>query len=75
MFCGADQVAYIAAHESGHYLGLYHTTEANAGIFDPLGDTPQCGLACDLDRNGTLGGNECIDDSSTTLSCGGASKR
>ena len=45
--CGADRVAYIVAHEGGHWLGLYHTSEADqAGganaSFDPLDDTPIC---------------------------------
>jgi hypothetical protein len=40
--CGADVVAYIAAHESGHFLGLYHVSEADGGHFDPLSDTPHC---------------------------------
>ncbi len=40
--CGADRVAYIAAHETGHYLGLFHTTEQNGGDFDTLSDTGKC---------------------------------
>jgi len=35
------------AHETGHYLGLFHTVEISGGGdifgFDPLGDTPTCG--------------------------------
>jgi hypothetical protein len=40
--CGADVVAYIAAHETGHFLGLFHTTEASGDYFDPIADTPKC---------------------------------
>jgi hypothetical protein len=40
--CGADVVAYIAAHETGHFLGLFHTTEATGDYFDPIADTPKC---------------------------------
>lgn len=40
--CGQDRVAYIAAHEAGHFLGLYHPTEAGGALFDPLSDTPRC---------------------------------
>lgn len=30
-----------AAHEMGHWLGLFHTTE-RSGLHDPLTDTPEC---------------------------------
>jgi hypothetical protein len=42
--CGADRTAYIAAHESGHFLGLYHLTESDGTHFDPVQDTPTCKL-------------------------------
>jgi hypothetical protein len=51
--CGADRVAIIAAHETGHFLGLFHTTELEGADFDPLTDTPKCPcLSCSsaLDR-------------------------
>jgi hypothetical protein len=44
--CGADEVAFIAAHEAGHYMGLYHTTEQFGDSFDPLSDTKTC--SCDV---------------------------
>lgn len=31
------------AHELGHFLGLYHTTENDGVAADPLSDTPFCG--------------------------------
>jgi hypothetical protein len=40
--CGADETAYVLAHEAGHFLGLYHVTEAGGTAFDPLRDTPMC---------------------------------
>ena len=39
-----------AAHEMGHWLGLFHTTESNGTSFDPLSDTAQCSI--NLDGNG-----------------------
>jgi hypothetical protein len=41
--CGPDRAGSIAAHEIGHWLGLYHTTEAGGDLFDPLPDTGTCG--------------------------------
>jgi hypothetical protein len=40
--CGDDVVAYIAAHEAGHFMGLFHTTEEDGWFFDPIGDTATC---------------------------------
>jgi len=40
--CGSDRTAYIAAHEGGHFMGLYHTTESFGDTFDPVADTGPC---------------------------------
>jgi hypothetical protein len=76
--CGADVTSYIAAHETGHFLGLYHTAEQSGTAFDPLGDTPQC--RCDTCAPEALRGQcgsaavqigtagEC---NQSTLTCGG----
>ncbi|TMA31938.1 MAG: hypothetical protein E6J88_03175 [Deltaproteobacteria bacterium] len=43
--CGADEVAFTAAHETGHFLGLFHPTEEQGRDFDPLTDTGKCPCA------------------------------
>ncbi|HET7823963.1 MAG TPA: hypothetical protein VFK90_01465 [Anaeromyxobacter sp.] len=40
--CGTDALALVSAHETGHWLGLYHTTEFDGTLFDPLTDTASC---------------------------------
>ncbi len=57
--CGADAVAYIAAHEGGHWLGLYHTTETNGLIWDPLTDTPKC--TCSTTCVSATAASKCCD--------------
>lgn len=37
-----DGLGTTAAHEIGHYLGLYHTSERDGSEHDPVGDTPEC---------------------------------
>jgi hypothetical protein len=40
------------AHEIGHYLGLFHTSEADGSVYDALPDTPECRNRYDTDGNG-----------------------
>ncbi len=37
-----ETISLIMAHESGHFLGLFHTTEKDGSSFDPLDDTDEC---------------------------------
>jgi len=41
-----------AAHEMGHQLGLFHTTESGGTVFDILTDTAEC-------RNGNISAEDC----------------
>lgn len=41
----AEKEGNVLAHETGHYLGLFHTTERDGADFDPLDDTPRCDAA------------------------------
>jgi hypothetical protein len=49
------------AHEIGHFLGLYHTTEVNGVVLEPLPDTPECRLEQDANGDGMLVPSECED--------------
>ena len=81
--CGYEKVAYVAAHETGHFLGLYHPTEAEGNWFDPIDGTAlQCpcsscapqGSACQ-DSSGSvsnpyiMAGSDCLGTQS--LACQG----
>lgn len=39
---GNSYTGVVMAHEVGHYLGLFHTTEQNQRSTDPIADTPDC---------------------------------
>jgi hypothetical protein len=80
--CGADRTAYIAAHEAGHFLGLYHVTEYTGDWFDPILDTPTCSCsacrpstaaaACYQSGGSLSGAYEMrIADCTKSTSCGG----
>ena len=83
LLCGADETAYIIAHEAGHYLGLYHTTESDGTAFDPLLDTPACACSrckpasatdrCSDANPPPASGSEhqMLADECTTSTCGG----
>jgi len=47
------------AHEGGHYLGLFHTSESGGTSHDPLPDTAQCPASNDSDFDGYVTTQEC----------------
>lgn len=62
----SSELSLVVAHEIGHYLGLFHTTEANGeslsggqnGV-DPIPDTPVCPDSADANSDGVLSATEC----------------
>jgi hypothetical protein len=68
--CGADEVAYIAAHEGGHWMGLYHTVEATGDSFDPISDTPTCDCTkcAPSSQQASCAANDASTSSPTTMS-------
>jgi hypothetical protein len=65
---GLDQIAKELAHETGHWLGLFHTTESGGTSFDPLPDTPQCPqVPYDTNHNGIMEPQECMSLDATNL--------
>lgn len=70
------EVAWQVAHELGHALGLYHTTEGPLILgrtphHDPIADTAECPAICDVDRDGVLYGRECGIRGEGVLPCQG----
>ena len=58
-------LAVTCAHEIGHFLGLYHTSEHDGQLHDPIPDTPEC--AAD-------GSAQCADADNVMFWTGGASR-
>jgi len=48
----ADMLGRTLAHEIAHYLGLFHTSEQNGAVYEPLADTPECRLDRDEGSDG-----------------------
>jgi len=51
----------VIAHELGHQLGLWHTSERSGTAHDPLDDTSECTDEHDSDGDGTMDASECPD--------------
>jgi hypothetical protein len=54
-----DLMGETMAHEIGHQLGLFHTTEAEGLEHDGISDTPDCGVENDADGDGEMTAEEC----------------
>jgi hypothetical protein len=52
-------VARTMAHEGGHWLGLWHTSEQNGQLHDPLSDTPECAASRDSNQDKRVSSTEC----------------
>jgi len=61
------QLGLTMAHEGGHYLGLFHTSEAEGVSFDPIPDTAECNLDEDRDLDGVVDYDECIEFDASNL--------
>jgi hypothetical protein len=70
----SQELEIIIAHETGHFLGLYHTVERNGAMLDgdihgedPLADTPVCADSADTDMDGVLDPTECAGQGAENL--------
>lgn len=62
-----SRIGRVMAHEAGHWLGLWHVTEQNGSMHDPLPDTPECPPSRDADDDEVLNDTECADVNSDNL--------
>jgi hypothetical protein len=61
-----ERLGRTLAHELGHFLGLFHTSEADGSVYDGLQDTPECRVDRDLNGDG-LEPSECADAGADNL--------
>ena len=62
---GKKLTAHAMVHELMHQIGLFHTSEQNGEMFDPISDTPQC--ANDFNGDGLVDFGECIGKGNTNV--------
>jgi hypothetical protein len=62
----AQRLGRTLAHEIAHYLGLFHTSEADGSVYDALADTPECRGDRDAAGDG-LDADDCQDAGADNL--------
>jgi hypothetical protein len=63
----SELLAETMAHEGGHYLGLFHTSERTGLTFDPLLDTAECPASANTDGDMIVDNRECAGQGSDNL--------
>lgn len=61
------QLASTLAHELAHQLGLFHTSEQDGEVHDPIDDTAECTAGNDDDGSGDLSVEECVGSGGENL--------
>ena len=59
---GAQLSGVVLAHEVGHWLGLFHTSELSGTVQDPLSDTPECSGIMELMEDSDFSSCDDVDN-------------
>ncbi len=64
---GLDALDGVIQHEMSHQLGLFHTSELDGFVVEPLSDTPACTVERDANADAVLSPSECRGRGSANL--------